>query len=118
MQAFGEMIRPLPGAETRKMFGYPAAFYNGQMFAGLFQESMFLRLGSDDRAAFLALPGSHVFAPMAGRPMREYVVVPEAMLAAPADLAPWLDRALAYAAALPPKPEKARTSKLKKAKSQ
>ena len=65
-----------PDATRRKMFGYPAAFYNGQMFAGLHQDSLILRLGPDDRASFLALPGSRIFEPMAGRPMREYVVVP------------------------------------------
>lgn len=30
---FGRAVEPLPDVETRKMFGYPAAFTGGQMFA-------------------------------------------------------------------------------------
>ena len=36
--------------------------------------------------------------------MREYVVVPPAMIDSGVALEPWLDRAFAYANALPPKP--------------
>jgi TfoX/Sxy family transcriptional regulator of competence genes len=35
--------------ERRKMFGYPAAFINGNLFASLFQESCILRLRENDR---------------------------------------------------------------------
>ena len=36
----------MPGAPAtkRKMFGFPAGFVNGNMFMGLFEESMILRL--------------------------------------------------------------------------
>ena len=30
---FGDAIKGLPGVEARKMFGYPAAFVNGNMFS-------------------------------------------------------------------------------------
>jgi TfoX/Sxy family transcriptional regulator of competence genes len=115
VRTFGEAVKPLPGVEVRKMFGYPCAFYNGQMFAGLHQESMILRLSSDDRAGFLALPGATPFEPMAGRPMREYVVVPASVVDDPSELTPWLDRALAYAASLPPKVAKPKGKKSAKA---
>ena len=39
-----ESVMPGPPAVQRKMFGYPAGFVNGNMFMGLFQESMILRL--------------------------------------------------------------------------
>ncbi len=104
--AFSEAVQPLPGVEARKMFGCPCVFFNGNMFAGVFADRVFFRLGAGDREEFLALPGAHVFAPMGGRPMREYVESSEAMAAAPDEWAAWLDKALAFAAALPPKAEK------------
>jgi len=41
---------------------------------------MFVRLAEEDRAALLARPGAVVFSPMMGRPMREYVVLPQSVL--------------------------------------
>ncbi len=103
---FADAVTPLPGVEIRKMFGYPAAFYNEQMFAGVFQESMMVRLSSEDRAELLAQPGAAAFEPMPGRPMREYVVLPQPVVLDPAALGEWLHRGLTYAASLPPKPAK------------
>src|SRR3989442_2029665 len=73
IQQFGRAVEGLPGVESRKMFGYPAVFVNGNMFAGLFHDSMILRLNAEDRDTF---PGAAPFEPMPGRPMREYVVAP------------------------------------------
>jgi TfoX/Sxy family transcriptional regulator of competence genes len=111
MERFAEAVHPLPGVEARKMFGCPCAFLNGNMFAGVFADRVFFRLAPQEREAFLALPGAAVFAPMGQRPMREYVQTSEAMAAAPAEWTSWLDKALAYAATLPPKPEKPPKSK-------
>lgn len=90
------------------MFGYPAAFANGNMFAGVHQSSFVLRLPDEQRAEFLRIPGAGPFEPMPGRPMREYVVVPSVMVGRPADLAPWIERSLAYASSLQPKAKKPR----------
>jgi TfoX/Sxy family transcriptional regulator of competence genes len=103
VETFSAAVKPLQGAEQRKMFGYPCAFFNGHMFAGLHQENMILRLDPPDRAEFLSLPGARAFEPMAGRPMREYVVVPPEIVASPSALAPWLEKAVSYAGALPEK---------------
>jgi TfoX/Sxy family transcriptional regulator of competence genes len=94
---------PFAQAERRKLFGYPSAFANGNMFAGLFQESLVLRLPEAERAKFLKLKGAHPFEPMAGRPMREYVVVPDAMLKSSRQLRGWLAKSYDYARTLPPK---------------
>jgi TfoX/Sxy family transcriptional regulator of competence genes len=107
-RTFEAAVKPMPGAELRKMFGYPCAFVNGQMFAGLHQENMIVRLGPEERAAFLALPGASQFEPMAGRPMREYVVFPPEVIEAPGELSAWLEKGIAYAAALPAKVAKAK----------
>ena len=97
-----------PGVDVRRMFGCPCFFYGGNMFAGIHQENLFVRLGDDDRAALLALPGAGQFEPMPGRPMREYVCVPQAMLADRPALEAWLARSLAYPRTLPPKQGKPR----------
>jgi TfoX/Sxy family transcriptional regulator of competence genes len=105
-QAFGRLVEGLPGVEPRKMFGYPCAFVNGQMFVGIFQDRLMLRLADDDRAKFLKLRGAKLFEPMPGRVMKEYVEVPAALLSAEAELKKWLKRGLAYAQSLPPKTKK------------
>ena len=103
VDAFAAATRNLPGAEPRKMFGYACVFAGGQMFAGLHEVGMVLRLSDPDRAEFQRLPGAIPFEPMPGRVMREYTVVPAALLSAPGRLRPWVERSLAYVSALPPK---------------
>jgi TfoX/Sxy family transcriptional regulator of competence genes len=86
------------------MFGYPAVFVNGNMIAGLVRDRMVIRLAADDRERFLALPGAAPFIAMKGRLMKQWAVVPPAMVKSPARLGRWLARALAHGRSLPPKP--------------
>ena len=97
-----------PEVDVRPMFGSPCFFCHGNLFAGVHQESLIVRLGDDERAALLALPGARPFEPMPGRAMREYTCVPEAMLGDREALKAWLARALAYALTLPAKQKKPR----------
>jgi TfoX/Sxy family transcriptional regulator of competence genes len=105
-----ERVRPPAGegVEHKQMFGFPCAFVNGQMFTGLHEESMILRLAPEDRAEFLTRPGAAIFEPMAGRSMKQYVRVPPALLADEEALGEWMARALAFARSLPPKLPKKR----------
>ena len=103
VEAFNTAIVQVPGAEPWRMFGCPCAFANGQMFAGVHQETLFVRLPENERQELLKLAGAHPFEPMAGRPMREYVVLPAALVASDDDLHNWLVRGLQYAQSLPPK---------------
>ena len=114
---FVSLVEALPGVETRKMFGYPASFILGQMFCGLFQSSMFLRLDEQGRSQMTRDHGAASFEPMPGRPMREYVVVPEGLLSSGTALATWLKRSRDYAASLPPK-EKGPPKTIKRQKRQ
>lgn len=104
MELFAVALPDRAGVERRKMFGYPCAFVGGHMFAGVFQEIIFARLppGECDD-----LDGPPPFEPLPGRPMRAYVVLPEAVLEDEHELARLLDSAYAAAAALPPKVRKA-----------
>ena len=43
-ERFTTTVSAMPGAQVRKMFGYPAGFVNGQMFTGIFASSWFVRL--------------------------------------------------------------------------
>jgi TfoX/Sxy family transcriptional regulator of competence genes len=106
VRKFDGIVPDDPRVERRKMFGYPAAFVAGNLFMSLFQDSLVLRLSDADRESFLSLDGASAFEPMPGRPMREYVVAPAALINRPTSLAPWIRRSLDYARAVPPKKTK------------
>ena len=97
-----DAVMPGAPAERRLMFGYPAGFVNGNMFAGLFGDRMHVRLPEHQRNELIKL-GGKTFEPMPGRPMREYVEVPPSIVANRAALSRWITDALNYAASLPAK---------------
>jgi len=94
---------PGPPAVQRKMFGYPAGFVNGNMFMGLFQDEMILRLSEEPREELIKAHSAHLFEPMPGRPMKEYVSVPRTLMKDHKELAAWVARAFDYGASLKPK---------------
>jgi TfoX/Sxy family transcriptional regulator of competence genes len=111
VRIFDQAIAKLPGIERRKMFGYPCAFVHGQMLCGIFADRIMLRLSEADRSEFLKLDGAKTFEVMAGRPMREYVELPSAVMNSPEVFSRWLERGLAYVETLPPKAKKAPKAK-------
>jgi TfoX/Sxy family transcriptional regulator of competence genes len=106
VKAFDTVTSGLPGAEPRKMFGYSCVFAKGNMFAGLHEAGLVLRLPDEHRAEFLQLKGAEQFEPMPGRVMREYVVVPKMLLERPEQLQEWVAVSLAYVSSLPAKGKK------------
>jgi TfoX/Sxy family transcriptional regulator of competence genes len=84
------------------MFGYPACFINGNMFMGIFQDKMIVRLSDHERAELMHL-GAKPFEPLPGRAMREYVTVPAALLSNRVQLAELSAQALRYGSSLAPK---------------
>jgi hypothetical protein len=73
---------------TKKMFGMDCFTANGKAAGGLFGADMVFKLtDSDAREQALAIEGAHLFEPMAGRAMKEWVVVPKAHAARWPDLA-------------------------------
>jgi TfoX/Sxy family transcriptional regulator of competence genes len=85
--------------ERRQMFGYPAAFAAGKLFAGLHQEDFILKLAEEDRERLRAEYDAQPFEPIPGRRMREYVALPRSILSDRPALDAWLKRSLAYAVA-------------------
>jgi TfoX/Sxy family transcriptional regulator of competence genes len=88
-----------PGVEVKPMFGQLGAFVNGNMFAGLFGDTIGIKL-DDPGAAELRELGGGPFGPEE-RPMGGYTTIPDGV---PAET--WVERAEAYVATLPPKPRK------------
>lgn len=107
---FDESVPSGSGITRRKMFGYPAAFANGNLFIGLHQNDFIMRLSKQDRARFITKFGDRTFEPMKGRPMREYVRLPEELLGDARNRASWIKRSLRYAETIAPR-AKASTKK-------
>jgi TfoX/Sxy family transcriptional regulator of competence genes len=103
---FGQALPKDPAIERRSMFGYPCAFFHGHMFCGLFEDQFIVRLPDAEREAFLKQPGAKVFEPMPGRPMKEYVLIPPAVVEREALLGGWLRQSLDYVGGLPPRAKK------------
>jgi len=106
-------VMPGPPATGRKMFGYPAGFVNGNMFMGLFQDEMILRLGEKDRRELLKASGAKLFEPIPGRQMKEYVSIPRSLRNDRKELSAWVARALAYGSSLKPKSKAKKSGKTK-----
>ncbi|MFN2483699.1 MAG: TfoX/Sxy family protein [Candidatus Limnocylindria bacterium] len=107
VERFHATLAAFPEAERRQMFGYPAAFRGGNMFTSLFESRWVIRLPEDARTE-LADQGGEQFEPMPGRPMTGYLLLPPRIVDDDKALRGWVERALAHAAALPPKEPKKR----------
>jgi TfoX/Sxy family transcriptional regulator of competence genes len=51
---FDKSVPPSATVSRRKMFGYPAAFANGNLFIGLHQNDFIVRVSEEDRVRFSA----------------------------------------------------------------
>jgi TfoX/Sxy family transcriptional regulator of competence genes len=111
--AFTRLVPAGPTVALRPMFGNLAAFVNGNMFAGLFGEDLFVRL-PEDESAKVKKHGGRDFAPMAGRPMTGYVTVPGTWRAKPAAAKGWIAIALELTGRMPPKAAGAKKAGAKK----
>lgn len=91
--------------ERRKMFGCPCAFVNGNMFAGLHEQNLVLRLDQAGREHAIADHRAQPFVVM-GKTMREYVVIGDAQARPESEVSALIAAALAYARTLPAKQSK------------
>ena len=95
--------RGSPRRNAGRCSATPALFVGGNLVTGLFADQWMIRLGDDDRAELLALPGATPFEPMAGRTMKGYAVLPADVVADDPALDGWLRRAIALGRTLPAK---------------
>lgn len=114
VERFGAALPSHPDVVPRQMFGYPAAFVNGNFFTGLFEEDVLLRLPDAILPSVPEMRGQPVFNPMGrGKGMTGFYVVPERFSRDVSTLAVLLERALGPVRTLPAKekkPAKAKTS--------
>jgi TfoX/Sxy family transcriptional regulator of competence genes len=103
---FAKLVPDDPAVTARPMFGNPAAFVNGNLFTGLFGNDLFVRLSDDDGARLRAVGGSD-FAPMPGRPMKGYTVLPAGWTTDLGAARRWIDSSLEWSRALPAKSPRA-----------
>jgi TfoX/Sxy family transcriptional regulator of competence genes len=95
--------------EKKKMFGSTVYFSNGNMFTGVHEDNIFLRLSEKDRSELMAKYGEAVqFEPLKGRPMKEYMNLPPRLYRDANIFKQWLGRSLEYTKSLPLKATKAK----------
>ena len=108
---FGDLVAEVEGAEMRRMFGNVAGFVDGQMFCGVFGTQLFVRLPPDERAVLLGVHSAKAFEPHAGRPLKEYVVLPWVWRRDTDRLRTWFARSAEWVRTLPAKKKKRKRTK-------
>ena len=108
--AFSKLIPGEPAVTLKPMFGNLSAFVNGNMFAGLFGEDLFMRL-PEPEIAVVKKQGGRDFEPMAGHAMRGYVIVPGNWHSKPDPVVVLIKRALTLTRAMPAKAAKKKATK-------
>ena len=95
-------VGPGVGLSSRPMFGGVMDYAGGRPFASVSRQGLALKLPPAERDGLLALPGAKPLRYEAhDPPSKSYTLVPDAMLADPSALRPWVERSAAFAAALP-----------------
>jgi hypothetical protein len=110
LEQYDKLVRTSPGVE-RKGDTVPYTSLNGNMFSYLHASAgLALRLPEAEREKFLAKYKTKLFDAY-GVVQKEYVVVPDALLAKAAELKPYFKMSFEYAKTLKPKPAKAAKKK-------
>ena len=105
------LMQPID-CERRPMFGYPAYFIRKHLFAGLFQDKLFVRLSPAQLAELQeAIPDLRSLEPMPGRPMKDYTVIPAGLREDVGKMARLLDEAAEWCRSLPPKASKGKAAR-------
>ncbi len=90
--------------EKHKMFGQYAYFLNGNMFTGVFQSDVFLRLSPDFKRELMEKDSSiRDFEPRKGQIMKEYILVPSDILSEEKTFSELIESSIRYVSQLPPK---------------
>ena len=101
----------MPGIPLGRLFGLkiPRADEKSKelfMFFGVFGNDLFVRLPDDHRDELLRKKAASLLEPMKGKPMKEYVLIPQAWRTEPETVRLWVSRSLDWASKLPAKKTK------------
>lgn len=97
------------GAQKKTMFGSTVYFANDNMFVGVHEDHIFLRLPEAGRKELLArFNDAAQFEPMKGRPMREYMIIPPVLYEDKESFGLWVKQSMDHVMSLPIKPEKSK----------
>ena len=100
---FRSILPDDPRITIRPMFGNISAFVNGNMFAGLFGNDLFIRVSEESQKELLDKKEASLLELMKGKPMREYVIAPKAWRNQLETARLWVTRSLDWTSGLPPK---------------
>lgn len=101
---YDKLIATIPEIE-RKGDANPYTSLNGNMFTLLHQQKLAIRLSEDERDKFLKKYKTTLFEAY-GTVMKEYVAVPDSLLANTKELKKYLELSYGYARTLKAKPSK------------
>ncbi len=97
-----EALGARDGLVEKKMFGGLAFMLRGNMCCGVLGDDLLVRASPDDADAWLDEPRVRLM-DMTGRPMTGWLLVAPDETADPEGLRRWVERAVTFASALPPK---------------
>jgi len=107
IELFNKLVATHPNA-TRKGDTIPYTSVNGHMYSYFSKDGFLaLRLPESERAAFLEKYNTTLVTAY-GIVQKEYVTVPDSLLAETDELKPYFDSSYAYVSALKPKPTKSK----------
>jgi len=101
-QRIRKIVSRWQGTNNKKMFGGVCHLIDGNMFCGVHQEFLILRLGREKSEDALKLPYVRPF-DITGRPMQGWVMVASDGYKGDQDLKTWLNQAINFARSLPAK---------------
>jgi len=101
-QRIREMLADEQGVTEKRMFGGIAFLLDGNMSVGVVKDTLMVRVGPQAHARLVALPHAREM-DLTGRPMKGFVYVDPAGVAADADLRRWIGHGVAHARSLPAK---------------
>ena len=99
-----EQLARRKNVEEKKMFGGVGFLLNGNLLAGVWKDSLCVRLGPDQAEEALLEPHVEKF-DITGRPMKGWVLVEPEGVTGDEQLAGWIQRAVKFVGALPVKEE-------------
>ena len=106
LELYRRLLDSPPGVAERSNFGSAYTAVNGNMYSMISKHGVVgIRLAEPERSALMERYATDLFrGDPAWPPAKEFVAVPDALLADTDELRPYLDKSYAYALTLKPKP--------------